>query len=130
MSELNALRGAPLPMLPAQAPTPLPLAGAPLLPAPPAPPDPATSEIRRAAQEFESMFLSEMLAPMFESLDTEGLGGGGLGEQIFRPMLVEQYAKAVAHAGGIGLADSVVRELTALQAAIAPPQEVQDGADR
>ena len=127
MTDLNALRGAPLPMPPAQTPTPLPLAGAPLLPAPP---DPATSEIRRAAQEFEAMFLSEMLAPMFESLDTEGLGGGGLGEQIFRPMLVEQYAKAVAHAGGIGLADSVVRELTALQAAMAPPQESPHGSDR
>ncbi len=127
MTELNALSGAPLPMLQAQGAAPLPRAGAPLLPAAP---DPATAEIRRAAQEFESMFLSEMLAPMFDSLDTEGLGGGGLGEQIFRPMLVEQYAKAVAHAGGIGLADSIVRELTALQAAMAPPQEAQDGADR
>jgi Rod binding domain-containing protein len=88
-----------------------------------------TDAVRRAAQEFESMFLAEMLAPMFEGLDTEGLGGGGLGEELFRPMLVERYAEAIAKAGGVGLADSIVGELTRLQT-IAPTLEGEHGADR
>lgn len=91
----------------------------------------AENEVQRAAREFEAMFLAEMLAPMFENLDTEGLGGGGLGEQIFRPMLVERYAQAIAQSGGVGLADSIVGELTRLQAA-APlePDGEPDGPDR
>jgi Rod binding domain-containing protein len=38
-------------------------------------------------------------------------------------MLVEQYARGVAQAGGVGLADMVVREMMKLQ-------EVGDGAAR
>jgi len=87
-------------------------------------------ELRRAAEEFEAVFLSEMLAPMFEGLDTEGLGGGGMGEQIFRPMLVERYAEAISRAGGVGIADSVVREMLRLQGAVTPELEAADGADR
>ena len=88
-------------------------------------------ELVRAAREFETMFLSEMLAPMFESLDTEGLGGGGLGEQMFRPMLVERYAQAIAQAGGVGLADSLIQELQRLQASPAElPEETAYGAGR
>ncbi len=100
------------------------LAGAPLrTAAQPA----AAEELRRAAQEFEAVFLSEMLAPMFEGLDTEGLGGGGMGEQIFRPMLVERYADAISRAGGVGIADAILRELMALQQTTL---ETADGADR
>ncbi|ANP48116.1 hypothetical protein ATE48_16150 [Candidatus Viadribacter manganicus] len=85
--------------------------------------------LRRAAEEFESVFLSEMLAPMFEGLDTEGLGGGGMGEQIFRPMLVERYAESISRSGGVGIADSVVREFVRMQQAQTMP-ETPDGADR
>ena len=84
---------------------------------PPRPQQPEISpEIRRAAEEFESMFMAEMMKPMFEGLDTDGLGGGGMGEEMFRPMLIEQYGKAISQAGGVGLADSIMQELTRLQA--------------
>jgi len=75
----------------------------------------APAELRRIAEEFESVFLAEMLSPMFEALDTEGLGGGGQGEQMFRPMLVQQYAESISQAGGVGIADSIVRELLRMQ---------------
>ena len=96
--------------------------------------------LRHAAEEFESVFLSEMLAPMFEGLDTEGLGGGGMGEQIFRPMLVERYAESISRSGGVGIADSVLREFMRMQqsqnlpdapsAPIATSSEDADGAHR
>ena len=86
-------------------------------------------ELRRAAEAFEAVFLSEMLAPMFDGIDTEGLGGGGMGEQIFRPMLVERYAESITRSGGVGIADSVVREMMRLQETVTPP-EAADGADR
>lgn len=88
---------------------------------------PVTDEMRRVANEFESVFLAEMMAPMFEGLETDDLGGGGAGERMFRPMLVEQYANSIAKAGGVGIADSIIRELQRMQ--VQAP-EVADGADR
>jgi peptidoglycan hydrolase FlgJ len=112
----------------------IPLAGAPLPIAtgrqPARAPDNATSEVRRAAEEFEAVFLAEMLAPMFEGLETDGLGGGGMGEQIFRPMLVERYAESISRSGGVGIADSIVRELMRLQEAQVVDPEAADGANR
>ncbi|HYD88267.1 MAG TPA: rod-binding protein [Vitreimonas sp.] len=102
---------------------PLPLSTAPRNPPQPTVPD----EIRRAAEEFEAVFLSEMLAPMFDGIDADGLGGGGMGEQIFRPMLVERYAEAIARAGGVGIADAVMREMLRMQGE-APALEAADGA--
>mgnify|MGYP000876584205 CR=1 FL=1 len=109
------------------APDLLPRAGAPL-PARPNPEATPNADLQRVAQEFEAVFLSEMLAPMFESLDTEGLGGGGMGEQMFRPMLVQRYAETIARAGGVGIADSILREFTRMQTVVMPEDE--DGAPR
>jgi len=107
---------------------PLPLQGAPLGLQPRAP-DAPPPEIERVAREFEAIFLAEMLAPMFDGLDTDGLGGGGMGEEIFRPMLIERYAEAISRVGGVGIADSIVRELMRLQQTSAvPPEEPADGA--
>lgn len=89
----------------------------------------ASEEMRRVAEEFEAVFLTEMLAPMFEGLDTEGLGGGGMGEQIFRPMLVERYAESITRAGGVGIADSIMRELMRIQGTV-EPQEAPLGPSR
>lgn len=106
-----------------------PLIGAPLLSSPQAPLTPQMQEIRRVAEEFEAMVLAELLQPVFEQIDPDGLGGGGSGEAMFRPMLVQQYAAGMARAGGIGLADSVVHELTRMQNVVTPTEE-SDGADR
>lgn len=70
---------------------------------------------RRVAQEFEALFLAEMLSPVFESMDADGLFGGGEGEKIFRSMMVQEYGKAVAGAGGVGIADAVQREILRMQ---------------
>jgi Rod binding domain-containing protein len=71
--------------------------------------------VRAAALEFESVFLAQMLAPMFDTLDSDSLFGGGPGEEIYRSILVEEYGKSIARAGGIGIADSIERELLKLQ---------------
>ena len=73
--------------------------------------------IRAAAEEFEAVFLGEMLAPVFEELETDGLFGGGSGERMYRSLLVQEYGRAMARSGGVGIADAVQREILRLQEA-------------
>jgi flagellar protein FlgJ len=71
---------------------------------------------RKAAEDFEAMALGEMLQPMFKTVDTsKGLFGGGKGEATWKPMMVDEMAKTIAKNGGIGLADSVMREMLRMQ---------------
>jgi Rod binding domain-containing protein len=92
--------------------------------APPAPQPKPTPEVLKAAREFEKMVLGQMLQPMFEGLKTDGEFGGGSGEEMFRPMLIDQYAQAMGKAGGIGLADSIAREMMRLQTTTEPTNGV------
>ena len=70
---------------------------------------------RDAAQKFESQFLAQMLGQMFQGIDTDGPFGGGHGEEMFRSLLTDSMAKEMTKAGGIGLADTVQREILKLQ---------------
>lgn len=72
---------------------------------------------RSTAENFESVFLSEMFKLMFENLPTDGPFGGGSGEEMFRPLLVDEYSKMLSQRGGIGLADAVQKEMLKLQEA-------------
>ena len=74
--------------------------------------------VRRAAEDFEAVFLSQMLAPIFATIKTDALFGGGPSEDIYRSLLVEEYGKSIAAAGGIGIADQVQREILAIQEAM------------
>ena len=72
-------------------------------------------EAEHLAKEFETMFLAEMLKPVFEQIETDGPFGGGQAEEAFRPMLVENYAKSLSDSGGVGIADSVLTEILRMQ---------------
>ena len=77
----------------------------------------ASDEVRRVAEEFEAVFIAQMMAPMFQGLETDELFGGGPGEDIYRSVLVEEYGKSIARAGGIGLSDAIQQEILRLQEA-------------
>ena len=82
-------------------------------------PPPADAAFRAksaaAAKAFESQFLSMMLAQMFQGVPTDGPFGGGFGEEMFRSMMTDAMAKEVTKSGGIGLADTVQREMLKMQ---------------
>lgn len=69
----------------------------------------------QASEEFEAIFLSQMLAPMFETIEEDPMFGGGPGESMYRSLLVEEYGNILAQTGGIGLADHLQQELIRLQ---------------
>jgi peptidoglycan hydrolase FlgJ len=73
------------------------------------------AKVRRAAVEFEAFFLAQALQPMFAGTGAEEPFGGGFAEEMWQSMQVEQYGKALAKSGGIGIADTVVREMLRAQ---------------
>ena len=73
------------------------------------------AEARKAAEEFEAFFLAQFIDRMFADLPTDGTFGGGRGEKIFRSLLSQEYGKVMARNGGVGIADSVYREILKYQ---------------
>jgi Rod binding domain-containing protein len=71
----------------------------------------ATGAIAKASKEFEGVFISEFLGSMFQGISTDGPTGGGEGEEMFRSLLIDQYAQSLEKRGGFGLADAVQRQL-------------------
>lgn len=70
---------------------------------------------KKAAQQFEGVFVSEFLGSMFEGISTDGPFGGGQGEAMFRSLMLDEYGKQVVARGGFGLADSITRSLLSHQ---------------
>lgn len=76
------------------------------------------AEIEEIAKDFEAMFISEMMKPMFAGLDTSPPFGGGKTEDVFRGMMLQEYGKMIAETGQLGIADVVKAEMIKLQEAI------------
>ena len=75
----------------------------------------ASGKAEEAAQDFEAFFLSRMLETMFEGISTDGMFGGGHAEKIYRSMLLDEYGKAMAKTGSIGVKDEVMRSILEMQ---------------
>ncbi|WP_153768406.1 rod-binding protein [Labrenzia sp. CE80] len=71
--------------------------------------------VRDASEKYESVFLKNMLEAMFTGLEEGGTWGSGNGAEAWRGMMIDEYAKSVSDAGGIGLADTIERQLLELQ---------------
>ena len=68
-------------------------------------------EIKKLANEFESIFTELMLKSMRSSVQKGGLVDGGNGEDIFKGMLDTEYAKAMAEQKDRRIADSIESHL-------------------
>lgn len=70
--------------------------------------------INKAAQEFESVFLAQMMEHMFAEVDFNP-SGKGPGDDIYKSLLIDEYSKLMSRSGGIGVADHVKREMLRMQ---------------
>ena len=66
---------------------------------------------RKAAREFEALFVGMMLKSMRDTVGKDKLTGGGEGEEIYRSLLDQEYANAVAKQGSLGLAGIIEKQL-------------------
>ncbi len=67
--------------------------------------------LRRAAQEFEALFLQQMLTAMRGTVAESDLLGDRGAEKTFEYMLDEERSKDMAKAGGIGLGEVLYRQM-------------------
>jgi peptidoglycan hydrolase FlgJ len=74
-------------------------------------------KMRASAQDFEAVFLNSMFQHMFSGVDGDGPMGGHGATGVWRSVLTDQYARSIAQAGGIGIADHVYRTMLAHQEA-------------
>ncbi len=70
------------------------------------------SEITKKAKELEGVFLSVMLDPMFPEGNKSDLFGGGNSQGIYRAFMLQEYGKAFADSGGVGLAKGIEKQLS------------------
>ncbi|HEX3574725.1 MAG TPA: rod-binding protein [Rhodopila sp.] len=78
--------------------------------------DPA--RIAKSAHDFEAMAIGQLLQPMFDTVDTaHDPFGGGPGEEAWKPMMVQEFARQIANHGGLGLAKPVYEAMLRMQEA-------------
>jgi len=70
-----------------------------------------SKSIDKTAEDFEAVFLSQMLESMFKGIKTNGPFGGGHAEEMMRGFMLQEYGKVMAAGGGVGIADAVKREM-------------------
>ena len=76
--------------------------------------DPA--KLAKSAQDFEAMAIGQLLQPMFDTVDTaHNAFGGGAGEEAWKPMLVQEFAKQIEAHGGLGLARPIYDAMLRMQ---------------
>lgn len=75
-------------------------------------PDQVRAQVQHAAQEFEAVFLTEMLKHAGMGKMSE-VFNGGVGEAAFSDFLLREYAMDIAENRSIGIADRAFASLMA-----------------
>ena len=68
-------------------------------------------ELMVVAQEFEAIFVAQMIRAMRQARFAEGFLDGGLAGEVYREMLDDQLAIKMAQKGGFGLAQALYEQL-------------------
>jgi len=69
------------------------------------------AKLRETANEFEAIFIQQMLKTMRETSFESDLLPKSEGEKLFRSLLDEQYANLSAKSGSLGLGDMIYQQL-------------------
>jgi peptidoglycan hydrolase FlgJ len=71
------------------------------------------SELFKACQDFESLFIKQMLDAMRKTIHKEDDPlGGGLSQDVFEDMLYDEYARKMAETAQFGLSDTIYRQVS------------------
>jgi flagellar protein FlgJ len=97
-----------------------PVSGAPVATAAATTRPPDDARLRRAAEQFEGMFVRQMFAAMRATVPNDGVVSGGQGEELFTSLMDEHIADSAPARGHRGFAAQIVESMRPQAAA---PQE-------
>lgn len=75
------------------------------------PAGPEAKKLMDLCQQFEALFLFQMLQAMRKTIPETGFFGNSIGQDIYKSMLDEQYALAMAGNGSLGIAQALYDHL-------------------
>lgn len=70
-------------------------------------------KLREACQDFEAMFLKQLLGSMRKTVDKSELFGSGSEEEMFQEMMDTEVSKAAARTSPTGIADMLYNQVSA-----------------
>lgn len=71
------------------------------------------AKLRRAARDLEGVFVAELLKAMRETVPSDGVVHGGMGEEMFTGMLDQHLAPLAGEGWQRGIGDALYRQLRA-----------------
>lgn len=71
--------------------------------------------IAKSAEDFEAMFMTQMLQPMWQEVEVDPMFGGGAGEEVFRGFMTQEFGRLAARTGTLGITGAVRSELLRIQ---------------
>jgi peptidoglycan hydrolase FlgJ len=72
-----------------------------------------TSELYQACQDFEALFIKQMLDAMRKTIPKQDdMLSGGLGQDMYQDMLYDEYAKKMASTAQFGLAEMIYTQVS------------------
>ena len=72
------------------------------------------ARLEQAAQEFEAVFLAQILNGLTSGLEGDGPLSGAASDP-FASMLQDEYARMISRSGGVGVSDAVLQEMLKIQ---------------
>jgi flagellar protein FlgJ len=71
------------------------------------------SDLYKVCQDFEALFIKQMLDVMRKTINKQDdLLNGGMSQEIFEDMLYDEYAKKMAQTAQFGLAEMIYRQVS------------------
>lgn len=69
-------------------------------------------KLKESCQEFEAMFIKQMLNTMKSTVKKSGLINESMGEKVFDDMLYDEYAMKMARESSFGISEMMYKQLS------------------
>ena len=78
------------------------------------------AELKKVAEEFEAVFIAQLLKIMRETIEESGLEGSGFGKSIYTELFDQEIALSMAKRGALGISDIIYKSFTDREAVQSP----------
>ena len=75
----------------------------------------SAAQMMNSARDFEAVFATQMMTPMFDGLEVNPMFGGGKGEEMFRTVLLDEYGKQMGQNDSLHMADQLASAMLKVQ---------------